>query len=71
MRLLLDRHVFLWLVTDDRKAKKAIRAQIEAANEVYISAASVWEVANKTHSANSTATQNRFSKPSTLSASAN
>jgi PIN domain nuclease of toxin-antitoxin system len=47
MRILLDTHIFLWLVTDDRKAKKSLRTQIEAATEVYVSAASVWEVAIK------------------------
>ena len=47
MRLLLDTHIFLWLTTDDRKAKKSVRAEIEAATEVYVSAASVWEVAIK------------------------
>jgi PIN domain nuclease of toxin-antitoxin system len=40
MRILLDTHIFLWLVTDDR-------TQVEAATEVYVSAASVWEVAIK------------------------
>jgi PIN domain nuclease of toxin-antitoxin system len=47
MRILLDTHIFLWLVTDDRKAKKSLRTQIEAATEVYVSAATVWEVAIK------------------------
>jgi PIN domain nuclease of toxin-antitoxin system len=47
MRILLDTHIFLWLATDDRKAKKSLRAQIESATEVYVSAASVWEVAIK------------------------
>jgi PIN domain nuclease of toxin-antitoxin system len=47
MRILLDTHIFLWLVTDDRKAKKSLRTQIETATEVYVSAASVWEVAIK------------------------
>jgi PIN domain nuclease of toxin-antitoxin system len=47
MRILLDTHIFLWLVTDDRKAKKSLRVQIESATEVYVSAASVWEVAIK------------------------
>jgi len=47
MRLLLDTHIFLWLATDDRKAKKSLRAEIEGATEVYVSAASVWEVAIK------------------------
>jgi PIN domain nuclease of toxin-antitoxin system len=47
MRILLDTHIFLWLATDDRKAKKSLRTQIESATEVYVSAASVWEVAIK------------------------
>lgn len=47
MRLLLDTHVFLWLAIDDRKARKSLRAQVESATEVYVSAASVWEVAIK------------------------
>jgi PIN domain nuclease of toxin-antitoxin system len=47
MRILLDTHIFLWLLTDDRKAKKSLRTQIEAATEVYVSAASIWEVAIK------------------------
>lgn len=47
MRVLLDTHIFLWLATDDRKAKKSLRTQIESATEVYVSAASVWEVAIK------------------------
>jgi PIN domain nuclease of toxin-antitoxin system len=47
MRILLDTHIFLWLVTDDRKAKSTLRTQIESATEVYVSAASVWEVAIK------------------------
>ncbi len=47
MRILLDTHLFLWLATDDRKAKKSLRSRIESATEVYVSAASVWEVAIK------------------------
>ncbi len=47
MRLLLDTHIFLWLATDERKASKKLRAQVESASEVYVSAASVWEVAIK------------------------
>ena len=47
MRLLLDTHIFLWLATDDREASKTLRAQVESASEVYVSAASVWEVAIK------------------------
>jgi PIN domain nuclease of toxin-antitoxin system len=47
MRLLLDTHVFLWVVTGSRLLKRAARARIEAADEVFVSAASVWEIAIK------------------------
>ncbi|MBK9086307.1 MAG: type II toxin-antitoxin system VapC family toxin [Sterolibacteriaceae bacterium] len=47
MRLLLDTHVFLWSVTDNRKLKRAARDFILAADEVYVSAASIWEIAIK------------------------
>ena len=47
MRLLLDTHIFLWLATDSRKASKKLRTQIETASDVYVSTASVWEVAIK------------------------
>lgn len=47
MRLLLDTHVFLWVVTDNRKLKAAARKAIAAADAVYVSAASIWEIAIK------------------------
>lgn len=47
MRLLLDTHVALWAVTDSKRLSKAARTQITEATEVYVSAASVWEVAIK------------------------
>lgn len=47
MRLLLDTHIFLWAVTDSRKLKAAARQQMLAADEVYVSAASLWEIAIK------------------------
>lgn len=47
MRLLLDTHIFLWAVTDSRKLKASARQQMLAADEVYVSAASVWEIAIK------------------------
>ena len=46
MRLLLDTHLFLWSMTADRRFKKQIRAEIERA-DVYISAASLWEISIK------------------------
>lgn len=43
MRLLLDTQVFLWWLAESRKLTKAMRDQIEAADEVYVSAASIIE----------------------------
>ena len=47
MRLLLDTHVFLWAVMGSPLLKTASRKTIEAADRVYVSSASVWEVAIK------------------------
>lgn len=47
MRSLLDTHVFLWAVAGDRALKPAARRLIESADEVYVSAVSIWEVAIK------------------------
>ncbi len=47
MRLLLDTHVFLWAVADSRKLGAAARRLIEEADEVSVSAASIWEIAIK------------------------
>jgi PIN domain nuclease of toxin-antitoxin system len=45
MRLLLDTHVFLWALEGRLSAK--VRRHIEAANEVFVSSASIWEIAIK------------------------
>ena len=48
MRLLLDTHVVLWALTDDPRLSQRARALIEdPANDVLVSAASVWEIAIK------------------------
>jgi PIN domain nuclease of toxin-antitoxin system len=47
MRLLLDTHVFLWCVKDDRRLTKSARALLAGAAEIYVSSASVWEAAIK------------------------
>jgi len=47
MRLLLDTHIFLWAVSGSPLLKPAIRRTIESADQVYVSAASIWEVAIK------------------------
>jgi PIN domain nuclease of toxin-antitoxin system len=47
MRLLLDTHVFLWAVTSSRQLKANARAYLASAQAVYVSAASIWEIALK------------------------
>lgn len=47
MRLLLDTHVYLWSVTDDRKLTKAARKLILDADDVFVSSASIWEASIK------------------------
>ena len=47
MRLLLDTHVFLWAVAGSSSLKPATRRLIESADQVYVSVASIWEVAIK------------------------
>jgi PIN domain nuclease of toxin-antitoxin system len=47
MRLLLDTHVFLWAVTGNRRLKPSAREFLSQADAVYVSAASIWEVAVK------------------------
>ncbi|MGH7830654.1 MAG: type II toxin-antitoxin system VapC family toxin, partial [Candidatus Binatia bacterium] len=48
MRLLLDTHVLLWWLADDRKLSKDARAMIaDPEHQVLVSAASAWEVAIK------------------------
>lgn len=47
MRLLLDTHVFLWAVAGSPQLKPHAREFIVAADEIYVSAASIWEVAIK------------------------
>jgi PIN domain nuclease of toxin-antitoxin system len=47
MRLLLDTHIFLWVVTDSELLKPEARRRILEAAEVCVSAASIWEIAIK------------------------
>ena len=46
MKLLLDTHVVLWAVLDDPRLPDTFRVEIARA-DLYVSAASVWEVAIK------------------------
>lgn len=47
MRLLLDTHIVVWAVEDSPRLEPAARRLIESASEVYVSAASLWEIAIK------------------------
>jgi len=47
MRALLDTHVFIWVVTDDRRLKASARALLAGADEIRVSSASIWEIAIK------------------------
>ena len=48
MKLLLDTHTFLWFVTDsDNLSDKAKSVIEDAESEVYLSIASIWEMAIK------------------------
>lgn len=47
MRLLLDTHVFLWAVGDSPRLASSARQLIEQAEQTYVSAASIWEIAIK------------------------
>jgi len=49
MKLLLDTHAFIWFVENDENLPKGIKTQIEdIENEIFISIASLWEIAIKT-----------------------
>ena len=48
MKLLLDTHVWLWWHTEPERLASVVRRQIgDSRNEVFFSAASVWEMAIK------------------------
>jgi PIN domain nuclease of toxin-antitoxin system len=48
MKLLLDTHVFLWLILNDPKLTEDIRVLLrDPSNEVYLSVISVWEACLK------------------------
>ena len=48
MRLLLDTHVILWWLADDRRLKESERRAIASADAlVYVSAITLWEIAIK------------------------
>lgn len=47
MRLLLDTQVFLWFLADDKRLSATAKQQVVDADEVFVSAATIWEVAIK------------------------
>lgn len=47
MHILLDTHIFIWWLKDDRNLSKKASGLIKNAAEVYISSASIWEAAIK------------------------
>ncbi|NWD26385.1 type II toxin-antitoxin system VapC family toxin [Pseudomonas yamanorum] len=47
MRVLLDTHILLWALSDDPKLSTKARKLIENAAEIYVSAATFWELAIK------------------------
>lgn len=47
MSLLLDTHVVLWWLTDDAALHQAVKTRLDEQPDVYVSAASVWEVTIK------------------------
>jgi PIN domain nuclease of toxin-antitoxin system len=54
-RLLLDTHIALWAITADSRLGAKTRARlVDPDNQIYVSAASIWEIAIK-HQKNPTA----------------
>jgi len=47
MQVLIDTHIFLWLISDSKKLKPAAKRMITEADAVYVSAASIWEISIK------------------------
>lgn len=48
MKILLDTHVIIWVLTDDKRLKKAVKKEIlNESNIIYFSTASLWEIAIK------------------------
>ncbi len=47
MRLLLDTHIYLWCISNSPQLSKKTRALLLEATEIYISAASIWEISIK------------------------
>ena len=62
MRLLLDTHVLLWVMTNDTALSQTARETISKATVVYASSVSIWEVSIKTALGKLKLNQDRFMK---------
>jgi PIN domain nuclease of toxin-antitoxin system len=47
MRLLVDTHIFYWFFYEETRIPVDARLAMEAADKLYVSAASIWEIAVK------------------------
>ena len=47
MRFLLDTHVFLWCIKNDRRISRRTRSKLLHASQIYVSSASIWEATIK------------------------
>ncbi len=47
MRLLLDTHIILWALSDAEKLSDKAKSLIQQADQLYVSSASIWEIAIK------------------------
>jgi PIN domain nuclease of toxin-antitoxin system len=47
MRLLLDSHIYLWALMDDPKLTRPMRKLMTNADEIFVSAATIWEFSIK------------------------
>jgi PIN domain nuclease of toxin-antitoxin system len=48
VKLLLDTHAFLWWAANDAKLpRRVVDALVDATNDVFVSAASAWEISTK------------------------
>jgi len=47
-KYLLDTHIFLWWISDAKRlSKKVFNTILDSSNQIYISSASIWEIAIK------------------------
>ena len=47
MRVMLDTHLVLWAMKDDKRLSATARSEINRASTVYVSAASLWDISIK------------------------